>query len=110
MKRVRVTASIDPEILDRFKRLAVVRGVSLSSCIGDWLADTIEGSEYVASTIEKAKGSPVRVLREMNASFAVLQEGSSLVHESLTGAAVGRQTHGPAQPGRGAVGKRRREG
>lgn len=63
--RVRVTVSVDPEVLDVYRTMASAAGISLSYCLGEWLADTIDGAQMVASKMQEAKQAPIRVMREM---------------------------------------------
>jgi len=65
--RIRLTISVTPEVHAIFKRMAEAAGVSLGKCMGDWLADTSEGAQFVAQKMEDARKAPRVVMREMQA-------------------------------------------
>lgn len=65
--RIRLTISVTPEVHAIFSRMAEVAGVSLGKCMGDWLADTSEGAQFVAQKMEDARKAPRVVMREMQA-------------------------------------------
>lgn len=73
-ERVRTTVAMDPEVLEVFKAMADASGVSLSRCIGDWLADTSDGAQLVAQKMQEARRAPVTVLREMQAVLSGTRE------------------------------------
>lgn len=63
--RVRVTVSIDAEVLEVFRQQAEVLGVSLGRAIGDWCADTADSAQLVLGNIKRAKAAPAQVMREL---------------------------------------------
>ena len=73
-KRIRLTISLLPEAHAVFSRMAQVSGTSLGKCIGDWLADTAEGAQFVASKMEQARSAPKTVMREFQAMARGLVE------------------------------------
>ena len=64
-ERIRLTIAVTPEVHEVFGRMAEASGVSLGRTIGDWLADTMEGAQFVAQKMEEAKSQPRLVMREM---------------------------------------------
>lgn len=66
-ERVRTTISLTPEALEIFKRMAVAGNMSVSRCMGDWLTDTSDAAEMIASKMEDARRAPLRVMRELRA-------------------------------------------
>lgn len=66
-ERIRLTVSITPETHATFSKIAEVSGTSLGRCIGDWLADTGEGAQFVLSKMQEARSAPKRVMRELHA-------------------------------------------
>jgi hypothetical protein len=70
--RVRTTISLPPEIHAVFKRMSDASGISVSRCMGDWLADTGDAAEMITTQLEKARRSPMQALREMRALVAGL--------------------------------------
>lgn len=82
-ERVRVTVSMDPEVLDVFKRMAESGRMSVGRCIGEWCADTVDGAQFVAQQMERAKKAPQMVMREMQALGAGLQDMVKDTQEQL---------------------------
>lgn len=64
---VRLTISVTPEVHATFQRLAKGSGMSISKAMGEWLGDTIEAAEFMASKIEQARAAPKIVMQEMHA-------------------------------------------
>lgn len=62
--RIRTTISLDPAVHAIFVTMAEAAGTSVSRCIGDWLADTAEGAQFVAMKMQEARRSPKTVMRE----------------------------------------------
>lgn len=73
-ERTRVTVSIPTEALDVYRKMAAAGGMSLSYCLGEWLADTAEGAQFLALKMEEARRAPQVVMREMQAMASGLQE------------------------------------
>jgi len=69
-ERVRTTISLDPEVLDVFRRMAEASNTSVSRCMGDWLTDTADAARVIALQVEEAKRAPLAVLRDMKAVMA----------------------------------------
>ena len=65
--RIRTTISLDPEVHAIFVTMADAAGTSVSRCMGDWLADTAEGAQFVTSKMVEARRAPKTVMREMQA-------------------------------------------
>lgn len=73
-ERVRTTISLDADVLKTFEQMAEAAGMSVSRCMGDWLADTQEGAQFVLQKMVEARRAPVTVMREMQAAAAGLHE------------------------------------
>lgn len=67
-ERVRTTVAIDPEVLATFRVMADAAGISVSRCIGEWLADTADGAQMVARKMVEARRAPGQVMRELQAA------------------------------------------
>lgn len=80
---VRTTIAVRPDVLDAFKRLCAVSGVSVSKGIGDWLADTVEAAEAMADLVEKARKQPKMVVRELQGYALGLNDMTSDLLEEL---------------------------
>lgn len=72
--RIRTTISLDPEVHAIFVKMADASGTSVSRCMGDWLADTAEGAQFVASKMQEARKAPKAVMRELQAMAHGLHE------------------------------------
>jgi hypothetical protein len=68
--RIRTTISVDKEVHQVFVRMAEAAGMSVSRCMGEWLADTVDGAQFVALKMEEARKSPKLVMREMQSMAA----------------------------------------
>lgn len=72
----RVSVPIDAETLAVFERLAKVSSQSTGKAIAEWLADTVEGAEFMASTMERARAAPKLVTAELHAMALGLSENT----------------------------------
>lgn len=99
-RRHRVSVAIPPEVLPHFQRLADATGTSLSSVLGDWLRDTADGAEQLATVIERAKRDPASMVDEVMRYSSTLTELSSDVIGKLRQLGRDRST----QAGGGAAG------
>lgn len=66
-KKIRLTISVTPEVHASFTRLANAGNMSLGNAMGEWMSDTIEGVDYMASTMERARAAPGIVMKELHA-------------------------------------------
>lgn len=66
-KPPRVSVPIDPEVLIVFERLAKAGNMSTGRSIAEWLRDTVEAAELMASTMERARAAPKVVTAELHA-------------------------------------------
>ena len=64
---VRVTVPVSPEVLGIFQRLAKAGSMSTGRAMGEWLTDTVEAAELMASTMERARAAPKIVTAEIHA-------------------------------------------
>ena len=51
MPKVRTTLTIDDTLLEALQASAKLQGVSLSSLVNDWMADTLESVQYYSLRI-----------------------------------------------------------
>ena len=68
--RIRVTVSMEPEAYEVFRRMADSAGVSVSRCMGDWLADTADAAQLATSKLVEIRRSPERVAHDYMAHQA----------------------------------------
>jgi hypothetical protein len=66
-EHIRLTITVTPEVHATFQRFAKAAGMSLGRAMGEWLGDTLEGAELLASQLERVRASPKAAIREMNA-------------------------------------------
>lgn len=66
-KSVRLTIPVSREVHNVFQRLAAAGSMSTGRAMGDWLADTVEAAELMASTMERARAAPKIVTAELHA-------------------------------------------
>lgn len=102
-ERIRTTISLDPEVHAIFVSMAEAAGTSVSRCMGDWLADTSEGAQFVAAKMLEARRAPKTVMREMQALSRGLvdeldEQVRSLRFSSSTGPAGGVGEASPCSP------------
>ena len=76
-ERIRTTISVDREVHQIFVAMAEAGGMSVSRCMGDWLADTAEGAQFVAQKMKEAKAAPKTVMRELQAAAMGIHEMAS---------------------------------
>jgi hypothetical protein len=82
-KNVRLTISVTPEVHATFERMAKASSMSLSRAMGEWLTDTSEAAEHMASLLERARGAPKQVVREMHAYALGLADETEEVLENM---------------------------
>jgi hypothetical protein len=98
--RVRTTISLDPEVHSIFVRMAEAAGTSVSRCMGDWLADTAEGAQFVALKMQEARRAPKAVMREFQALSRGLVEEVDAIAQKYRSEGLRRIGAGRAEPTR----------
>lgn len=86
--QVRLTITVTPEVHAAFRRLADAGSMSISRAMGDWLADTLEAAELMASKMEEARAAPKRVIREMHAYALGLADETGAMLNQITRSGV----------------------
>ena len=66
-KPPRISVPVSAEVLEVFQRLAKAGNMSTGRAIAEWLGDTVEAAEFMATTLERARAAPKVVMREMHA-------------------------------------------
>jgi hypothetical protein len=97
----RVSVPIDAETLAVFERLAKVSSQSTGKAIAEWLADTVEAAELMASTMERARAAPKLVTAELHAMALGLSENTKELMDRFS--KMGKAARGGA-PGQAAAG------
>lgn len=102
-ENIRLTITVTPEVHATFQRFAKATGMSLGKAMGEWLGDTLEGAELLASQMERARSAPKAAIREMHAFALGLTDetGELMKRVSEEGRAARRDAH--ASSGRHAL-------
>ena len=106
-KPVRLTIPVSPEVHEAFQRLAKVGNMSTGRAMGEWLADTLDAANFMATTMEKARAAPKLVAQELHAYALGLGDETGALIERMR--EKGRETAAvgvPAQRGHSAAGAR----
>jgi NTP pyrophosphatase (non-canonical NTP hydrolase) len=99
---VRVTVPVSSEVLEIFQRLAKAGNMSTGKAMGEWLADTVEAAEFMASKMEQARAAPKVVMREMHAyALGLADETGELMRKIAEKGASDRALSKGATPGAG---------
>lgn len=64
---VRLTIPVNSEVHAIFQRLAKAGNMSTGRAMGEWLGDTVEAAELMATTMERARAAPKVVTAELHA-------------------------------------------
>ena len=65
--RTRTTISLPVETLEVFKCMSEITGVSVSRCIGDWLADTQDAAVLANQKVLEQRALPKKFLASLQA-------------------------------------------
>jgi hypothetical protein len=87
--RIRTTISIDPDVFEVFKSLASAGGTSVSRAMGDWLADTVEGAQFITNKLITARQAPMLAMRELQGFGLGLSSEVDKMIESFRSDAIG---------------------
>lgn len=66
-KAYRISVPVAPDVLAIFERLAKAGNMSTGRAMAEWLGDTVEAAELMASTMERARAAPKIVTAELHA-------------------------------------------
>jgi len=67
VKPPRVSVPVSADVLVVFERLAKAANMSTGKAMAEWLSDTVEAAELMASTMERARAAPKVVTAELHA-------------------------------------------
>jgi histidinol dehydrogenase len=70
-QRIRTTISISPDVLELFQRISDISGVSVSRCMGNWLADTKDGAEHIFNQMQNMKHASTGAIRDFHSRLQV---------------------------------------
>jgi hypothetical protein len=74
---------ITPEVHAAFQRLAKASNSSTGRAIAEWLADTVEAAEFMATKMEQARAAPRAVMQEMHAYALGLADETGALLEKV---------------------------
>lgn len=103
--RIRLTISVTPEVHAVFATMAEASGMSLGKCMGDWLADTAEGAQFVALKMQEARKAPKTVMREFQAMARGLVVEVDATVEAIRKKSLAEGRAAKAEPRRAAHGQ-----
>ena len=75
-KLPRVSVPVTAELLSTFQRLGKAYNQSPARAMADWLQDTAEAAELMASTMERARAAPKIVTAELHAMILGMADQS----------------------------------
>jgi hypothetical protein len=104
-KLPRISVPLDAETLAVFQRIGKASNQGTGSAIADWLKETVEAAEFMASRMEQARAAPKVVIREMHAyALAMADETGQLMRDlSAKGAADREKRRAVSAPARPAA-------
>ena len=71
---IRLTIPVASDVHAVFQRLAKAGNMSTGRAMAEWLADTVEAAELMASTMERARAAPKIVTAEIHAMMLGMAE------------------------------------
>lgn len=83
VKPIRLTITVTPQVHAAFERLSSASGQSMSKCMGEWMADTLEAVEFTADMVEKARQAPKQVMRQVHAYALGLADETGAVLDAI---------------------------
>lgn len=63
VKPPRFSVPVSAEVLEVFQRIAKAGNMSTGKAMAEWLKDTVEFAEYMASAMEEVRAAPKMVVR-----------------------------------------------
>jgi hypothetical protein len=66
-QKVRLTITVPADVHQVFQRLAKASSMPTGRAMGDWLTDTIDAAEFMATNMERARAAPKLVAQELHA-------------------------------------------
>jgi hypothetical protein len=107
-KPPRVSVPVTAEVLAIFERLAKAGNMSTGRAMAEWLSDTVEAAELMASTMERARAAPKIVTAELHAMMLGMADQSKELSDKFRKfrGTLDDFTEGEAAAKRAASGKR----
>jgi hypothetical protein len=92
-KPPRVSVPVTAEVLAVFERLAKAGNMSTGRAMAEWLGDTVEAAELMASTMERARSAPKIVTAELHAMMLGMTDHTKELMDKFA------KFKGPIDPG-----------
>lgn len=92
-KPPRVSVPVSSEVLVVFERLAKAANMSTGKAMAEWLSDTVEAAELMASTMERARAAPKVVTAELHAMMLGMADQTKELQDKY------RKFHGTMEEG-----------
>lgn len=73
-KTIRLTIPVTPEVHAAFTRISEATGTPIGRSMGEWLGDTLDAAEHVATLMEEARKAPRLVAQQLHAYAHGLQD------------------------------------
>jgi hypothetical protein len=102
---IRLTITVSPDVHAAFSRMAQASSLPIGRCMGEWLADTLEGVEFVTAQMVKAREAPRQVVREMRQGLLGLVDETNDLLTQLRAAGKVTSTAPAARSAPGAPGE-----
>jgi hypothetical protein len=102
VKPIRLSIPISPEVHTAFSRMATARSISIGRAMGEWLLDTLDAADQVATMLENARAAPRQAALQLHAYAMGLSDETGTLLEQIrreSGAAGLVDAQRP-QPGR----------
>ncbi len=102
-KPPRVSVPISADTLVIFDRLAKAGNMSTGKAIAEWLADTVEAAELMASTMERARAAPKIVTAELHAMMLGMADQTKELADKYAKFGRRESADGSGEAGRAAL-------
>jgi len=99
----RISVPVDEETMAVFQRLAKAGNMSTGKAMAEWLKDTVEAAELMASTMERARAAPKIVTAELHAMMLGMADQSKELQDRFS-KFKGSADAGPTERKRSAPG------
>lgn len=100
-KPPRVSVPVTAEVLAIFERLAKAGNMSTGRAMAEWLADTVEAAELMASTMERARAAPKIVTAELHAMMLGMADQTKELSDRFAKMGKRDRAAGTGEAGRG---------
>lgn len=100
-KLPRVSVPVTAEVFEVYQRLAKAGHMSTGRAMSEWLKDTMEAAELLASTMEKARSAPQVVASELHAMLLGMTENTEVMSQKFAKMGRAARVDGAREGGAG---------